>query len=383
MIDYVEIRDLDFQLIGIIDVAKSIIWKSVYYGVGEFEIYCSAEYQYLLQPNYYVTRPNNREVGIIESLEVTEEIEEGRMIVASGRFAKSLFDRRIIYKSTYVEGEGLNYIRRFEPYVLSGNVEIAIRTLVDNCLGSKAEEVRRISQIKLDDLDVTGLTDVIQVEEEGKLVNAQKQVTYDNLLEYSDVLLQEYQMSSYLYLDKSIYKLRFKIYRGTDRSINQSDNVQLIFSREFDNLSSSNYQFNSKNLKTCAYLGGEGEGIERKCSYVTDYQSGLNRRETFIDVNGISSTYKDENGEEKSYTNEVYRKMLEAEGRQQLAEYQIVETLEGDIDLTNSPLVYGVDFELGDVITIWDNAKYINARILTVTEVEDDDGYKVEIEYGM
>lgn len=384
MIDYVEVRNLNFELIGIIDIAKSVIWKSSYYGVGEFEVYCSAEFSSLLKSDYYITRPNNYEIGIIEHIEISETIEDGRMIIASGRFAKSIFDRRITYKRTYVEGEGLNYIRRFEPYILRGNVEQAVRELVNTCLGSSASAERQIGEIYLTNDDLSNLADTIVVDDgSGKLIAADKQTTYDNLLEYTDALLQEYEMGSYLYLDKSLNKLRFKIYKGKDHSINQTANPKLIFSREFDNLISSDYQFDSTSLKTCAYLGGEGEGIERKCSYITDYQTGLKRRETFIDVSGISSTYKDDEDVEQTYSNEEYRKMLESEGRQQLAEYKTTETLDGDIDLTNSNLVYGVDFELGDIITIWDDEKYINARILTITEVEDDDGYKIDIEYGM
>ena len=42
MIDYVEIRNAETELMGIIDTAKSIIWRSVYYGVGDFEVYAQA-----------------------------------------------------------------------------------------------------------------------------------------------------------------------------------------------------------------------------------------------------------------------------------------------------------------------------------------------------
>ena len=38
MISYVEILNTERELIGIIDTAKSIIWHSVYFGVGDFEI---------------------------------------------------------------------------------------------------------------------------------------------------------------------------------------------------------------------------------------------------------------------------------------------------------------------------------------------------------
>lgn len=43
MIDYVEVRNgTSRKLIGIIDTAKSVIWETVYYGVGTFEIYVEA-----------------------------------------------------------------------------------------------------------------------------------------------------------------------------------------------------------------------------------------------------------------------------------------------------------------------------------------------------
>ena len=42
MIDYVEVRDENLDLLGIIDAFNSVIWNSVYYGVGDFEIYTRA-----------------------------------------------------------------------------------------------------------------------------------------------------------------------------------------------------------------------------------------------------------------------------------------------------------------------------------------------------
>ena len=41
-IEYVEIRNTNAEVIGIIDAAQSIIWHSVYFGVGDFEIYTKA-----------------------------------------------------------------------------------------------------------------------------------------------------------------------------------------------------------------------------------------------------------------------------------------------------------------------------------------------------
>ena len=134
MIDYLEIRDKSSrEVIGIVDAAKSVIWKSVYYGVGEFEIYVSAELSSIdiLAEDNYVTRPDNSECGIIERIEITNDRIDGKMIVASGRFIKSILDRRIVYSAT-LSGVGNNYIWHCTSSTLRGNVEAAVRGLIFN-----------------------------------------------------------------------------------------------------------------------------------------------------------------------------------------------------------------------------------------------------------
>jgi hypothetical protein len=99
-IDYVEIRDKSTALLGIVDTAKSIIWRSVYFGVGDFEIYVQAspEIVALLQEGNLVMRPNDNEVAIIESIYISDDPQEGRMVTAAGRMAKCLLERRLIWK---------------------------------------------------------------------------------------------------------------------------------------------------------------------------------------------------------------------------------------------------------------------------------------------
>ena len=101
-------------------------------------------------------------------------------------------------------------------------------------------------------------------------------------------------------------------------------------------------------------------------------------------TSSISSTYKDETDQEQVFENDIYRQQLEAQGRQSISALQIEETFDGGIDLTNSPLVFRQDYNVGDIITVEDKSigKYSNPRILTVTEVQDDDGYKIDVEYG-
>lgn len=388
MIDYVEIREkASREVIGIIDTANSIIWKSVYYGVGDFEIYAAAtaaNTSMLVEGNY-VTRPNNFECGIIEHIEKKDDDNDGKMIVASGRFVKSILDRRVVYSAT-LSGTGYNYIWNCAANVLQGNVEAAVRKLISDNAVNAVDANRNIAEIYWTDEDVSGLPDIIVTDDSsGEEEDAEKQVTYKNLLAYSDGVLQEYECGARMWLDRDLLKFRYKVYKGVDRSRDSTTHEPIIFSTEFDNLKSSNYTIDSSEYKTTALIGGEGEGTERKCAFSYAWIAGLERRETFVDASSISSTYKDAAGEEQSYTIEQYRKMLEAQGRQTIAELQKVETFDGEIDLTNSNLKYGEDYALGDMVTIEDKdlGKYINARITVVTEVQDDNGYNIDIEYGV
>lgn len=386
MIDYVEIRaKLDRSVIGIVDTAKSIIWKSIYFGVGEFEIYATANQMNiaLLVEGNYVTRQDNFECGIIEHIEITENAQDGKMIVASGRFLKSILDRRIVFTAV-LNGTGSDYIWNCSPTMLNGNVEGAVRKVIYdnavNCINEyrpEAGEYRNMPEIHWTDDDVTGLDEEIVVDATAsETESAEKQVTYKNLLEYTDGVLQEYQLGAKMWLDRSLLKFRYKVFKGEDRSRDSSTHEPIIFSTEFDNLTSSTYILDTASSKNTALIGGEGEGTDRKCAFAYGWNKGLDRRETFIDASSIT---------QEAQSNIDYRKQLEAQGQQSIAELQKTESFDGTIDLTNTNLKYGVDYNLGDLITIEDKQMgvYINARILTITEVQDDNGYQIDIEYGI
>ena len=78
-----------------------------------------------------------------------------------------------------------------------------------------------------------------------------------------------------------------------------------------------------------------------------------------------------------------YRVQLAGEGQQELAKLVSAEGFSGSIDLENSTFKLGTDFDIGDIVTVQDNGinKYINVRVVTVAEVQDDSGYQVNIEF--
>lgn len=373
-IEYIEILDTTKTPIGIIDTAKSIIWHNVYFGCGDFEIYCQATEAHLslLKIGNYVTRNGTNDVGVIESINVTFTLQDGYMIVASGRFAKSILDRRLIYK---LSGNTNT------PTILSGKVEVAARRLVlDNAINCTFDTRRNIPNFALGALK--NFAPII-VDENGN--PAQKQVSYQNLLEYTDELLHEYGYAAKVTINDSNKNFLYTVYTGTDRSKDNTGGFDpVIFSIEYDNLNSSDYLYNEKPLKNAALIGGEGEGLERFYSLLTGGKTGLQLREIFVDASSINQTYKDENDQEQTYTTAEYISLLNQQGRQALLKQIVEQKFNGDINVKFGVWQLDRDYFIGDTITIQDNLLgiYINTRITETTEVQDENGYSVDVVFG-
>ena len=398
MIELVEIYRFDGQrlvLDGLVDDFSSVIWKTQYYGAGEFEIYAPAtenNLALLKGGNYAVTNEGgDGEVAIIERVEVSTSVDEGTMIAASGRMAKSILDRRIIYSPVYDAGEGGNgYIWHCSAKTLSGKVDAAAALLVKenaaqpvNPYPSYLKGDRSLPVLAWKDEDgVSKFPETIVVDTGEGDEDAEKQVTYKVLLDYTDSILEEYGLGACLWLDRDLMRLRYRVFKGTARaSDNHPETEPIVFSQEMDNLTSTDYVYDETSKKTTAFIGGEGEGTDRKCAFAYEWLSGMDRRETFVDASSL--TTEAEEGQ-PAVGLEDYRKQLEAQGQQTIAGSPVEETLSGELDITNSPVEYRRDFYVGDIVTIEDGKLGLSAdvRILSVTEVQDENGYNIDIEYG-
>lgn len=374
MIDFLEILDTDKMPIGIIDTAKSIIWHSVYFGVGDFEIYIELNEtnMSLLTIGNYVTRYDTNDVGVIEKINITYNTQDGYMIIASGRFAKSILDRRLIYKLSNNQNT---------PTVISGLVEVAARSLVqNNAINCTFDSRRNIPNFVLGQLK--GFQAQI-VDENGNA--AQKQVSYQNLLEYTDELLKEYGLAAKVHINESNKNFLYTVYTGTDRSVdNTGSNEPVVLSIEYDNLNSSDYLYDLATLKNAVLIGGAGQDIERFYTLLTGGKTGLQLREVFLDASSVNREYKDDNDQEQTYTTAQYTALLKQQGKAKLRETIATEEFSGDINVSFGTYQFNRDYFLGDIVTIQDNKinKYINNRIREATEVQDDGGYSVSVVFG-
>ena len=351
---------------------------------------------------------------------------------------------------------------------MRGNVEENIRRVVsENAISCPFDSRRNISILGLGTL--ANIPARI-VDKEGYAT--EKQVSYQNLLKYTDEVLEEYGLSAFVYLDTENVskKLLYRVRQGADRSANNTDgNEPIVFSRDFDNLSESNYSYDTTTEENTALIGGEGEGKDRFYSLVATDKTGLERKEVWVDGSSLNQTLKasevlelfptgtfvginfvvagvtyavlvvddkneqslstlqskfptgtvsgtkfivggtvyankvygdddnykltplgykallDKDDKEGDYTlsDAVYKSMLDSLGKQKLEPMKPTELFNGTIDVSFGNYVLNRDFFLGDIVTVQENSigVYMDVRITEVTEIQDENGYKVDVVY--
>lgn len=345
----VYVMDRNFKMQGVCDNYKSIIWTPRYYVAGDFELYLPATDAniLLLKEDRYVVRDKDmsqsssvlifKNVMIIEKIQVTTDIENGNYLIVTGRCLKSILTRRIVWQQT----------------TLSGKLEIALRKIVSENAISPSIAARKISQLQLDELK--NYAEIID-----------KQVTGDTLYDFICNVCMTYGIGWDVYIKGNTFF--FELYKGEDRSYAQSINPYVVFSPDFDNLLTTDYQFDKSNYKNVALVAGEGEGLNRKTVSIGT-SADLDRYELYVDSRNSSSN----DGE---ITAAEYNNILLEEGKEALKESEnsIAENIEGQIE-TSSNYQFGKDYFLGDIVEVINEYGIeTTPRIIEVIESEDDTG---------
>lgn len=355
MNDIYVLNNTDFSIEGIVDSYVSCIWRPSYNDIGDFELYVDAskELLSLLQINRYLVRSSDisvdaqnkvtyNKVMIIKNIELTTNIENGNFLIITGRELKFLLHQRIIWSQTN----------------LTGTAESAIRTLVNQNAIAPTDTKRVIPNLVLG--AVAGLTDTIE-----------KQVTGDNLATTIVEITTAYNYGWDIFIYDG--NLVFIIYTGLDRSYDQTDRQYVVFSDSFENLYNTDYQVSTEEYANTSLIGGEGEGLERVYVSVGDDKTGLSRFETFTDARDLSSN-KDSDQEIPLAT---YKELLKERGKENLASLAYTEGFSGEV-LTDLAFKYGVDFDLGDLVTVINSYGITkNVRVLSAIESDDENGTKL------
>ncbi|MCB2340904.1 siphovirus ReqiPepy6 Gp37-like family protein [Clostridium estertheticum] len=342
------------ESIGMIDVFTSLIWTRKYYKSGEFELHCdlTPENLALLSRENIIYKIGDVEAGVIKYRNLKQDAEGKEILVVKGNFLTSYLNRRIIWGTS----------------ILNTTAELAMRKLVtDNCI-SPINTSRIIHNTMLGIL-------------KGFIEKVDYQTSYTNLADELENLSNISDLGHRINFDITNRKLVFNVYKGLDRSVNQSVNPRCIFSKEFDNILEQEYIDSLDNYKNLALVGGIGEGSERRLITIGD-SVGLDRFEIFNDQKSLSNT-EDVNGVSTTMSEEYYSLLLRGKGNETLALTKEIQTFDSKINI-NSNLKYKTDYDLGDIITIiskkWE--VILDSRITEIQEVYEEAGLSINITFG-
>lgn len=129
---------LTITLEAVCDTFSSLLWDIEYYQCGKFEVYIAANPQNIgiFQTGRIVGRnDDNRHFGIIESVKIETDTENGDYLTISGRFLMCLLERRIIYP-TFSTTVNKPYSEIVQEVVFQNAINDDIRRIIGLFLGS-------------------------------------------------------------------------------------------------------------------------------------------------------------------------------------------------------------------------------------------------------
>lgn len=355
--------DTEFNQIAIIDDYTSLIWTEKYQEVGDFELELRYDKKWkdILKQDYYCRIDPSERTMIIEKVQIEHDDDGLSVMTVSGRSVECILERRIVWKKrtfgTTTNSETHEEIKK------TVNIQDSIKTLFNDNIVSPENTNRKISNFKF------------IASEDSYIKNLKFNQDYDgdSMLDVIEDLCSDKRMGYKILMDDD-NNFNFQFYKGTDRSMEQSNNEVVIFSENYDNLISSEYYSDKTEFFNTMYVtksDSSGSGSSKtEVNLDTSPAQGLARRETTCSESDLQSKYK------TSDNNSLSSDAKKSKGRIKLKkDYKIKEVMEGDISY-ESMFVYPDDYKVGDKVQFIDI--YGNNRPMTVTEMvigRDDSGY--------
>src|SRR5699024_5609501 len=224
---------------------------------------------------------------------------------------------------------------------------------------------------------------------------------YKNVAEELEVIGQIGNLGWVVYADIPRKKLIFDVVESKDLTQgNEQGNSPVFFSPDFSTVESQNFVNSDHELRNVGYVGGQGEGVDRKI-IILGNTSGWNRIEEFIDARDVGT--EDEESEEELTEEEIEQRLIER-GIQKMREMQTILSFEAEIltpitrkvyernkqgyvtekIIQETPFEYEKDFNLGDTVDVFNKSWGVTmkAPIVAVREIHEHDGYKLEATFG-
>ncbi len=335
----------DFVQLGELSLYQSLQTTRSYYGVGSFQLVISPD-----APNassletgvllFLASDPSH--VMVVEDL--TETTHQWTVV---GTQLKGIAKRRIIVPSLVSSDDEYNHFGwdRYTGTAEDAYLHYAVGNLID-----PEDEKRAIPTL-------------IASESQGRGSSLPWQARFTKLTDLFADIGQTTGIGWDIVPDFDNKNYVFTILEGTDFSADDHLNA-VVLSEEMGNVTNLTRRRNVSGSATTVYVGGAGEDENRLILSRGNETSGMERREMWSEAGSVDDL-----------------DMLQLFGDNKLTSYQATDALTADM-LTRGICHYGVDYGLGDVITLTGLSVETDTRITEVTEIYENGAKSVKCVFG-
>lgn len=382
------VYDRFLNLLTETDSFQSLQFTRNYHSVGSFEIHINKHLQgaeHFAKGNI-ISLGESHKTGIIVTREIglDENGKESENIVVTGTTLCGLINRRIT-----VPPEHTSHDRK------SGTAEDVMKHYINNHFLNPNDPERKFPNFVI-------------APSYGRGEHIEWESRYKNIADELEKISLQTGLGWQVKADFRNKRFVFDVIESKDLTQgNAQGNDPVFFSPEFENVKSMQLTDSDNDLKTYGYVGGQGEGVERKIITIgSDY--GWNRHEMFVDARDIGEGEEDEQLSE----NEI-EQLLIKRGNEKLKEQESLFSLEAEIitpitrvnyvessegylyppqpkyELKKETQIvttfqYEKDFNLGDWVDIYNKSwgVRLSTPIIEITEIHEQDGFRIEAVFG-
>lgn len=340
---------------GVVEGYKSLLWTDKYYTEGSFKMNFSLDRfnpSIIVQEDFLDCSWSDSTM-IIESLETNHETNS---VEVYGRSLESLLSNRVIMSPRDVRPTTVNaYLKRLLTVIYS--------TLENANPNDRRTADMPIYHDRTWNPKPPASEEIQPARRQGELLK----IFSDMGIEYGFGVKMTKVLESYGGFDY-IFEVTFP--KGVDRSTKGSHYVKLkiprgdpvIFSRSLGNLTKTKHLTSSETRKDVAYVRVNGDNYGSLRRGDNRNPIGLDRKVLFVDGGTVDF---------KNVSKSNQKKLIDDIGRNALAERQGIDLTEGEIT-SSHPYAYGLDYNLGDIVTIGDPDR--DVRIIEYTWSIDEKG---------
>lgn len=345
--------DPNYVLLGILSSPISVMYTEKYNDLGDFQISLPVDdtnRELIKSDNIILFDKEKGIAGIIGIISTDGEGNSAPEIVVKGKLIEEYLYRRICW--------GL--------FSVTETPDNIIYSMLNTQVISPTDADRRISDIVLSTAALKDSEKISYQSTGGNVGDNIASICVSNSLGFR------------LVYHPSDKQMLFELYKGADRTIEQRVLPQALFSTEYENILSTSYSLNTQDMKNVALIAGEDTGVNRKITSV-GVAAGKSRREYFVDARDIQST----NSDGMTISADDYIALLKQRGTEKLADVRESQSFDCTVN-TIGNIQYGVDYFLGDLVTIYDSLLHIqlNARISEVQHAFNSLGEELYITFG-